>query len=39
MTRQHKNLETEAHVPAEELSDTDLEKATGGSGKSDTPTS
>jgi type VI protein secretion system component Hcp len=33
MTRQHKNLETEAHVPAEELSDTDLEKATGGSGK------
>ena len=33
MTRQHKNLEAEAHVPAEELSDTDLEKATGGSGK------
>jgi type VI protein secretion system component Hcp len=29
----HKNLEAEAHVPAEELSDTDLEKATGGSGK------
>ena len=25
--------DAEAHVPAEELSDTDLEKATGGSGK------
>ena len=33
MTQQHKSLEAEAHVPAEELSDTDLEKTTGGSGK------
>jgi hypothetical protein len=39
MTRQHKNLEAEAHVPAEELMTPILRKRPAVRAKSDTPTS